>query len=105
MLNKFDILFFQISFLTGMLLGNDQNVRSWFAEYIHSSQKRKGDALILVRAELLQQLINIVQNSTNQNSEKDYTVQGAVLMRLYCALRGIAGLKLVFEYINNQSNY
>lgn len=83
----------QISFLTGMLLGNDQNVRSWFAEYVHSCQKRKGDALILVRTELLRQLINIVQSSTNQNSEEDYTVQGTVLMRLYCALRGIAGLK------------
>ncbi|KAI8116103.1 Integrator complex subunit 2 [Lucilia cuprina] len=83
-----------ISFLTGMLLGNDQNVRTWFAEFVHSSQKRKGDALILVRAELLQQLLNIVNNSTNQNSDiEDYTVQGAVLMRLYCALRGIAGLK------------
>lgn len=77
-----------------MLLGNDQNVRTWFAEYVHSSQKRKADALIQVRAELLQQLLNIVQNSTSHSDEhEDYTVQGAVLMRLYCALRGIAGLK------------
>ena len=77
-----------------MLLGNDQSVRTWFAEYVHSSQKRKGDALILVRAELLQQLLNIVQNASAPNSaDEDYTVQGAVLMRLYCALRGIAGLK------------
>lgn len=77
-----------------MLLGNDQNVRTWFAEYVHTSQKRKGDALILVRAELLQQLLNIVQNATTQSGGgEDYTVQGAVLMRLYCALRGIAGLK------------
>lgn len=77
-----------------MLLGNDQSVRTWFAEYVHSSQKRKGDALILVRAELLQQLLNIVQNASAPNcADEDYTVQGAVLMRLYCALRGIAGLK------------
>lgn len=81
-----------------MLLGNDQNVRTWFAEYVHSSQKRKGEALIQVRAELLQQLLNIIQNSTAGNgtcSGEDYTVQGAVLMRLYCALRGIAGVKYV----------
>lgn len=90
-----------ISFLTGMLLGNDQSVRTWFAEYVHSSQKRKGDALILVRAELLQQLLNIVQNASAPNSaDEDYTVQGAVLMRLYCALRGIAGLKFNDDEIN-----
>lgn len=82
-----------------MLLGNDQNVRTWFAEYVHSSQKRKGDALIMVRAELLQQLLNIIQMANTANrcadptSGEDYTVQGAVIMRLYCALRGIAGLK------------
>lgn len=85
----------QIAFLTGMLLGNDQNVRTWFAEYVHSSQKRKSDALILVRAELLKQLQNLIQisNTTSTNVDEDFTVQGAVLMRLYCALRGIAGLK------------
>lgn len=76
-----------------MLLGNDQNVRTWFAIYIRSSQKRKSDALNLVRVELLQQLQKNVQKSLNPGSGEDYTVQGVVLMRLYCALRGIAGLK------------
>lgn len=47
----------------------------------------------LVRAELLQQLQKNVQKSLNPGSGEDYTVQGVVLMRLYCALRGIAGLK------------
>ncbi|XP_013102705.2 integrator complex subunit 2 [Stomoxys calcitrans] len=91
-----------ISFLTGMLLGNDQNVRTWFAEYVHSSQKRKGDALIMVRAELLQQLLNIMQMANCSSTEgEDYTVQGAVIMRLYCALRGIAGLKFNDDEVNS----
>uniref|UniRef100_A0A1I8PBM4 Integrator complex subunit 2 n=1 Tax=Stomoxys calcitrans TaxID=35570 RepID=A0A1I8PBM4_STOCA len=91
-----------ISFLTGMLLGNDQNVRTWFAEYVHSSQKRKGDALIMVRAELLQQLLNIIQMANCSSTEgEDYTVQGAVIMRLYCALRGIAGLKFNDDEVNS----
>uniref|UniRef100_A0A1A9W910 Integrator complex subunit 2 n=1 Tax=Glossina brevipalpis TaxID=37001 RepID=A0A1A9W910_9MUSC len=91
-----------IAFLTGMLLGNDQNVRTWFAEYVHSSQKRKSDALILVRAELLKQLQNLIQisNTASTNVDEDFTVQGAVLMRLYCALRGIAGLKFNDSEIN-----
>ncbi|XP_005179405.2 integrator complex subunit 2 [Musca domestica] len=95
-----------ISFLTGMLLGNDQNVRTWFAEYIHVSQKRKADALIMVRAELLQQLVSIIQMANRSSdatacNEEDYTVQGAVIMRLYCALRGIAGLKFNDDEINS----
>ena len=95
--NSFSIVFkqLQIAFLTGMLLGNDQNVRSWFAVYIRSSQKRKADALNLVRAELLLQLQKIILMANGQVgcSKDDYTMQGAILMRLYCALRGIAGLK------------
>ncbi|XP_036319768.1 integrator complex subunit 2 [Rhagoletis pomonella] len=89
-----------IAFLTGMLLGNDQNVRTWFAIYIRSSQKRKSDALSLVRYELLQQLQENVQQSLNPESGEDYTVQGVVLMRLYCALRGIAGLKFNDDEVN-----
>ncbi|XP_002067406.4 integrator complex subunit 2 [Drosophila willistoni] len=86
-----------IAFLTGLLLGNDQNLRSWFAVYIRSSQKRKGDALNLVRVELLQKIIQI----TSKASElKDFNLQGAVLLRLYCALRGIGGLKFNDDEIN-----
>ncbi|XP_012161809.1 integrator complex subunit 2 [Ceratitis capitata] len=89
-----------VAFLTGMLLGNDQNVRTWFALYIRSSQKRKSDALNMVRVELLLQLQKNVQKSLKYTKCDDYTVQGVVLMRLYCALRGIAGLKFNDEEVN-----
>ncbi|XP_060662763.1 integrator complex subunit 2 [Drosophila nasuta] len=79
-----------IAFLTGLLLGNDQNLRSWFALYIRTSQKRKGDALNLVRVELLQKIVRITSKAAEL---KDFNLQGAVLLRLYCALRGIGGLK------------
>ena len=45
-----------IAFLSGLLLGNDQNIRPWFSAFVRTSQKRKGDALQLVRDELLKQL-------------------------------------------------
>ncbi|EDX18216.1 GD17348 [Drosophila simulans] len=86
-----------IAFLTGLLLGNDQNLRSWFAAYIRSSQKRKGDALNLVRVELLQK---VIQTTTNAAELRDFNLQGAVLLRLYCALRGIGGLKFNDDEIN-----
>ncbi|EDV95403.1 GH17593 [Drosophila grimshawi] len=86
-----------VAFLTGLLLGNDQNLRSWFALYIRSSQKRKGDALNLVRVELLQKIVKITAKASEL---KDFNLQGAVLLRLYCALRGIGGLKFNDDEIN-----
>ncbi|KAH8244096.1 hypothetical protein KR038_003547 [Drosophila bunnanda] len=86
-----------IAFLTGLLLGNDQNLRSWFAVYIRSSQKRKGDALNLVRVELLQK---VIQTTSRAAELPDFNLQGAVLLRLYCALRGIGGLKFNDDEIN-----
>ncbi|XP_055912059.1 integrator complex subunit 2 [Eupeodes corollae] len=82
-----------IAFISGMLLGNDQVVRSWFAGFVRSSQKRKTDALQVAREELLLQLKYLVNLSNVSKSAEDYTVQAAALLRLYCALRGIAGIK------------
>lgn len=78
-----------IGFLSGLLLGNDQVLRNWFALYIKTSQKRKNDLLQSVREELLKQLQVILTKLTAE----DNTVQASALLRLYCALRGIAGIK------------
>lgn len=84
---------FQIAFVSGLLLGNDQITRSWFAVFVRSNQKRKGNALQAVRDELLKQLQNIIVFSLNAQLSDELVVQGAALLRLYCALRGIAGIK------------
>lgn len=78
-----------IGFLSGLLLGNDQVLRNWFALFIKTSQKRKSDLLQSVREELLRQLEIIL----SKLSDEDNTVQASALLRLYCALRGIAGIK------------
>ncbi|XP_059612357.1 integrator complex subunit 2 [Phlebotomus argentipes] len=82
-----------IAFVSGLLLGNDQNTRSWFAQFVRSSQKRKSDALQLVREELQKQLQNLVVFSMNSELPDECVVQASTLLRLYCALRGIAGVK------------
>ncbi|CAH0700684.1 unnamed protein product [Spodoptera exigua] len=75
-----------VSFMSGLLLGSDQTTRAWFATFLRNSHKRgKGDghaALTKLRQELLNRL-------------KDATagVEASALLRLYCALRGIAGIK------------
>lgn len=76
-----------------MLLGNDPNTRSWFSLHVRTSQKRKNDALQAIRDELLKQLQNILKSSQNAYLTDEYVIQGAAILRLYCALRGIAGIK------------
>lgn len=79
--------------MSGLLLGNDQNTRSWFAVYARTSQKRRNDALQAVRDELLKQLQNILHASPNQQLPEKYVILGAEMLRLYSAIRGIAGIK------------
>ena len=56
--------------------------------------KENNVALQRLRDELILQLQNIVK-LTNDGSKIPYAsvVHGSVLLRLYCALRGIAGIK------------
>lgn len=84
-----------IAFVTGLLLGNDQTLRNWISGFVRSQQKRKHNALQAVRDELLKQLQIIVQGALNTAVPlpDEHVVQGASLLRLYCALRGIAGIK------------
>lgn len=83
-----------VAFVSGLLLGNDQATRAWFSTYVRGTQKRKCIAVQAVRDELLKQLQGIVVEARSQLALADeYVVQGATLLRLYCALRGIAGIK------------
>uniref|UniRef100_A0A182PAA8 Integrator complex subunit 2 n=1 Tax=Anopheles epiroticus TaxID=199890 RepID=A0A182PAA8_9DIPT len=88
-----------VAFVSGLLLGNDQNIRSSFALYIRTSQKRKGDVLHQLREELLKQLMNINVQSVNGALPEELVVQAAAIVRLYCALRGISGIKFFDEEI------
>lgn len=88
-----------VAFVSGLLLGNDQNIRTYLALYVRTSQKRKGDALYMMRDELLRQLQNIVAHSQNSHLPEEHVVQSAAMLRLYCALRGISGIKFTDEEI------
>lgn len=88
-----------VAFVTGLLLGNDQNIRSWFSAFIRSKQKRKGDSFQLVREELLKQLQTLIVLAVNGQITEEFIVQGCALLRLFCALRGIAGIKFNEEEV------
>ncbi|KAK7576672.1 hypothetical protein V9T40_012958 [Parthenolecanium corni] len=86
-----------VAFVSGLLLGNDQSVRNWFSMFTRARPKKMREnnvALQRLRDELILQLQNIVR-LTGDGNKIPYScvVHGSVLLRLYCALRGIAGIK------------
>ncbi|KAK2149074.1 hypothetical protein LSH36_469g02035 [Paralvinella palmiformis] len=85
-----------VGFVIGLLLGSDQKVRYWFAQFIRNGQKRKDSSSILhaLRQELLEQLICILPIVHDAQ-----VVQGCAFIRLYCALKCITGLRFNDEEI------
>lgn len=93
-----------VAFVSGLLLGNDQTIRNWIAMFIRTGQKRKGEAssnaLQQLRDELLKKLQKIIDFSPSGQIPDSVVVQASALLRLYCALRGIAAIKFQDEEVN-----
>lgn len=83
-----------VAFVSGLLLGNDPQVRSWISFFVRSGQKKKNEALSALREVLLQRLRQLTEamNACPAPSQS-VVVKSASILRLYTALRGIAGLK------------
>ena len=52
-----------VSFMTGLLLGADPQVRSWISFYIRNGQKKHNESLAAFRAKLLDQLKNLIMEA------------------------------------------
>lgn len=93
-----------VAFVSGLLLGNDQAIRNWFALFVRTGQKRKGEvsstALQQLRDDLSRRLRGIIEASPGGQLPDARVVQASALLRLYCALRGIAGIKFHDEEVN-----
>uniref|UniRef100_A0A8D0CEV5 Integrator complex subunit 2 n=1 Tax=Scleropages formosus TaxID=113540 RepID=A0A8D0CEV5_SCLFO len=102
-----------VSFVSGLLLGTNSKVRTWFGLFIRNGQQRKRESssvLWQMRRQLLLELVGILPRSRSthvpNDSEGDvsagticsglreeHVVKASALLRLYCALMGIAGLR------------
>lgn len=113
-----------VAFVSGLLLGNDQTIRfvnlhnnnkgkntqlfiifrNWFALFVRTGQKRKGEissnALQQLRDDLSRRLQEIIRVSPSGHLLDCFVVQASALLRLYCALRGIAGIKFYDDEVN-----
>lgn len=96
-----------VSFITGILLSNDDKIRSWFSQYIKSSHKKtpnsstpppSSNSFTQFRLELLRRFICVIdmmeENSSTDQSELILT-EACIMLRLYCALRGVASMKFM----------
>ncbi|XP_062870310.1 integrator complex subunit 2 isoform X2 [Trichomycterus rosablanca] len=104
-----------VSYVSGLLLGTNSKVRNWFGMFIRNGQQRKREGssvLSQMRRQLLLELIAIlpgsrsthVPNETELKAQmesslgysslrEEHVVKASALLRLYCALIGIAGLR------------
>ncbi|XP_021962074.1 integrator complex subunit 2 isoform X2 [Folsomia candida] len=94
-----------VPFLSGILLGNDQPIRNWFSVYVRNGQKRKSDApnsLSNMRESIFTYLRQILEESRKEgNLNNGGVVKGSSLLRLLCALKGIAGFKFHEDEISH----
>ncbi|GLD47162.1 integrator complex subunit 2 isoform X1, partial [Lates japonicus] len=101
-----------VSYVSGLLLGTNSKVRTWFSMFIRNGQQRKRESssvLWQMRRQLLLELVAILPRSRSTHVPNDgdmeeegssgysglreeHVVKASALLRLYCALMGIAGL-------------
>ncbi|XP_008331055.1 integrator complex subunit 2 [Cynoglossus semilaevis] len=99
-----------VSYVSGLLLGTNSKVRTWFSMFIRNGQQRKRESssvLWQMRRQLLLELVAILPRSRGTHMSTDgeeggagysglreeHVVKASALLRLYCALMGIAGLR------------
>ena len=86
-----------ISFMSGLLLGPDPQIRSWISFYIRKSgQKHKNEPFSIYRQLLTEKLRSFAAKLTASGKDASMNsvlVRASSLLRLFTALRGIAGMK------------
>lgn len=81
-----------VSFVSGLLLESDSVVRLWFAQSIKASDKKKdvSTPIHLMRRNLLSDLKSLLEGEGDGNGG---VMKACAFVRLYCALKCIAGVK------------
>ncbi|KAF7205233.1 integrator complex subunit 2 isoform X2 [Nothobranchius furzeri] len=102
-----------VSYVSGLLLGTNSKVRTWFSMFIRNGQQSKRESssvLWQMRRQLLLELVAILPRSRStrvpnngkiddegssgySGLREEHVVKASALLRLYCALMGIASLR------------
>jgi len=84
-----------VCWLSGLLLGTDHGHRSWVSFWVRSGAKRKCPALAALRSELARQVSQVLEQCEEDGRDLPAKCvrKSLALLRLFTALRGIAGMK------------
>ena len=88
-----------VPWLSGLLLGSDQTVKNWMSFWVRGAAKRKCPALSSLREEFCHQVRGILALSPGEALDGTTVRDSLGLLRLFTALRGIAGMKFTEEEI------
>jgi len=94
-----------VPFLSGLLLGTQSTHRSWISFFVRNGQKRKCPALAALRVELSRRVGEVGGDPTHSSSTLPPPLgpgavrEASALLRLYTALRGVAGMKFTEEEV------
>jgi Integrator complex subunit 2 len=81
-----------VCFLTGLLLGGEPATRTWLSQFVRAGQKRRScPALTRLRQELTRRLEQLLAACHGSQLPAEHVLEATALLRLYAALRGIAG--------------
>ena len=62
-----------VPFVSGLLLGTDQQVRTWFSHYVRNGAKKKSETLLRLRATLLRQLADLAAKMQGRQQQQHET--------------------------------
>lgn len=97
-----------VSFISGILLGNDDKSRNWISQYVRIGQKKMDSgtptSLSVLRSELLTILNNLIKTGLQESEIDGHIVQACALIKLYCALRTVASMKFTDDETNSLLN-
>ena len=83
-----------VTFFSGLLLGADQQVRTWFSQFVRNGVKKKSGSLQRLRSTMLAKLSDLTVRIRKEgkgagkdiNSLSGVVIQSTALLRLYTGL-------------------
>jgi len=88
-----------VLWVTGLLLGTDMGSKNWFSHWIRNAAKKKSPELTELRTELCRRVSEILEQSHDDYLNVTCLRDSLALLRLFTALRGIAGMKFTEEEV------
>ena len=88
-----------VCWLSGLILGTHHTHKNWLSFWVRNAAKRKCPVLTRLREELCRRVGAILESSHTDHLDVTCVRESLAILRLFTALRGIAGMKFTEEEI------